>query len=120
MKDDRAASGVDLDDARHLQRPLPEPTEVELSEESSGLSQADGSKTPEAVTFSSWPGWVNRSPERPDGYAGWTPPSTAETFTMPRHACKRAGMNSEAAAFGGVIWITADVGQARGPEDTSL
>ena len=55
-----------------------------------------------------------------DSYAWWMPPSTAETCTMPRHASSRAGMNKDAAAFGGVIWITADVWHACEPEGTSL
>ena len=55
-----------------------------------------------------------------DDYAGWTPPTTEETFTTPRHACSCARMNKDAVAFGGVIWITAVVGQVPGPEDTSL
>ena len=55
-----------------------------------------------------------------DRYAWWMPPSTAETWTMPRHASSRAGMNNDAAAFGGVIWITADVWHACEPEGTSL
>ena len=31
-----------------------------------------------------------------DDYAGWTPPTTAETFTTPRHACSCARMNKDA------------------------
>jgi len=55
-----------------------------------------------------------------DSYAWWMPPRTAETCTIPRHASSCAGMNNDAAAFGGVIWITADVWHACEPEGTSL